>query len=362
MTEREYEILNLIINNPMITQNEIADILGITRSGVAAHIFNLTKKGYIEGRGYILKESNFVTVIGGINIDILGISAETIITNNSNPGKISFALGGAGRNIALGLTKLEISNYFISVYGDDLNGDKFIIDAKDNGMDIQYCKQLKDEHTSTYLYIDDPKGNRILGIDDMDIYNKISPDLLKDKLEKINNSRFCVIDTNLPKDTIEWLYDNCKVPIIVKTVSENKNYKLLKKIEKINTLIIPPNELKGIVQAYTDEVLSLDEGLSFLIKKGVENIIVFSNEDGIKFRNKDISFVINNQTFNTVNTNGASASLTSGLIWALINQKTWKDSVEFAYAAAVSSAETENPINRDLSVEFLQEKRKDLFK
>ena len=44
MTKREEEILNLIKSNPLISQNELSEVLGITRSSVAVHIANLIKK------------------------------------------------------------------------------------------------------------------------------------------------------------------------------------------------------------------------------------------------------------------------------------------------------------------------------
>ncbi|WP_352405018.1 winged helix-turn-helix transcriptional regulator, partial [Sporanaerobacter acetigenes] len=49
MTRREEEILELISKNPLISQKEIAEQLGITRSSVGVHIGNLMKKGYIIG-------------------------------------------------------------------------------------------------------------------------------------------------------------------------------------------------------------------------------------------------------------------------------------------------------------------------
>lgn len=45
MTQRERQILQLIEADPMISQQELADKLGITRSSVAVHISNLIKKG-----------------------------------------------------------------------------------------------------------------------------------------------------------------------------------------------------------------------------------------------------------------------------------------------------------------------------
>ncbi|WP_422730471.1 winged helix-turn-helix transcriptional regulator [Lentilactobacillus rapi] len=44
MISREQQILEWIKQNPMISQNELAKLAGITRSGVAAHISNLVKK------------------------------------------------------------------------------------------------------------------------------------------------------------------------------------------------------------------------------------------------------------------------------------------------------------------------------
>ena len=44
MTDREQEILEIIKENPMVSQQELADILNITRSSVAVHITNLMKK------------------------------------------------------------------------------------------------------------------------------------------------------------------------------------------------------------------------------------------------------------------------------------------------------------------------------
>ena len=64
MTNREEELLELIRKNPAISQNELAAALGITRSSVAVHITNLIRKGYILGKGYILKEEDYICEIG----------------------------------------------------------------------------------------------------------------------------------------------------------------------------------------------------------------------------------------------------------------------------------------------------------
>ena len=75
MTQRERQLLNWIEENPLISQQELADKAGITRSSVAVHISNLMKKGYITGKGYIVHTAPYVTVVGGVNMDIGAVSA-----------------------------------------------------------------------------------------------------------------------------------------------------------------------------------------------------------------------------------------------------------------------------------------------
>ena len=54
MTQRERQLLNWIEENPLISQQELADKAGIARSSVAVHISNLMKQGHIAGKGYIV--------------------------------------------------------------------------------------------------------------------------------------------------------------------------------------------------------------------------------------------------------------------------------------------------------------------
>ena len=54
MTQRERQILRWIEENPLISQQELADRAGITRSSVGVHISNLMKQGLIAGKGYVL--------------------------------------------------------------------------------------------------------------------------------------------------------------------------------------------------------------------------------------------------------------------------------------------------------------------
>ena len=108
MTQRERQILQWIEADPMISQEALAERAGITRSSVAVHISNLMKKGYIAGKGYVLRSGTYAAVVGGVNVDIGGQSYAPLVARDSNPGRVRISLGGVGRNIAHNMSLLGV--------------------------------------------------------------------------------------------------------------------------------------------------------------------------------------------------------------------------------------------------------------
>ncbi len=143
MTKRERQLLNWIEENPLISQKELAEKAGITRSSVAVHISNLMKKGYITGKGYIVQTAPYVTVVGAVNVDIGGRSEAALVPRDSNPGAVHTSLGGVGRNIAHNMALLGLDVRLVTAFGDDLNAQKIAANCAELGMDPEnywwYC-------------------------------------------------------------------------------------------------------------------------------------------------------------------------------------------------------------------------------
>ena len=121
MTKRERQILDWIIQDPMVTQETLAKRAGIARSSVAVHVSNLMKKGHIVGKGYILPEVGYVAVAGAVNVDIGGRSAGPLVGRDSNPGTVTVSMGGVGRNIAHNLRMLGVKVSLLTALGEDPN-------------------------------------------------------------------------------------------------------------------------------------------------------------------------------------------------------------------------------------------------
>ena len=115
MTKREQEILIILKENPLIAQQELANMLGIKRSSVGVHLSNLLKKGYLKGKGYIINEAPYLVVLGGANVDIVGFTDVPLVLKDSNQGTLKISMGGVGRNIAENLVRLGLNTKLILI-------------------------------------------------------------------------------------------------------------------------------------------------------------------------------------------------------------------------------------------------------
>ena len=162
MTQRERQILQWIEADPMISQEALAERAGITRSSVAVHISNLMKKGYIAGKGYVLRSGTYAAVVGGVNVDIGGQSYAPLVARDSNPGRVRISLGGVGRNIAHNMSLLGVDVRLLTAFGDDLHAQRVAASCGELGIDISHALQVPGGTTSTYLFLNDVDGDMAL--------------------------------------------------------------------------------------------------------------------------------------------------------------------------------------------------------
>lgn len=352
MTNREEEILNLIRENPLISQNELAEILNITRSSVGVHVGNLIKKGYILGRGYVMNSANFVSIIGGSNVDIVGFSNKSLLIHDSNPGLIKFSLGGVGRNIGENLARLGIQTKLISVIGNDIYGKKIVDEGRIIGLELEDSLKLDGESTSVYMSVLDNEGDMKVAISSMDIYEKMTVDFIKSKKSIIENSKVCVIDTNIPKDVIEYVVNNFKgTKFFLDTVSSTKALKVKDIINKFHT--IKPNKieaeiLSGIKISSLDDVKKASE---YFIKAGVKNVFISLGEEGVYFNNGREHGLYKPAKVRMVNANGAGDAFVAGLVYANVNEFNIMKTLDFASACSALTIEHNDTINPNISLD-----------
>ena len=241
MTQRERQILQWIEADPMISQEALAERAGITRSSVAVHISNLMKKGYIAGKGYVLRSGTYAAVVGGVNVDIGGQSYAPLVARDSNPGRVRISLGGVGRNIAHNMSLLGVDVRLLTAFGDDLHAQRVAASCGELGIDISHALQVPGGTTSTYLFLNDVDGDMALGLSDMDICERITPAYLASNLSLLNNAQVIVADTNIPAESLQYLVTHCTPPVFVDTVSTAKARKVQPVLGRVHTLKSKPS-------------------------------------------------------------------------------------------------------------------------
>jgi len=361
MTNREQEILELIKKNPMISQKELADSLGITRSSVAVHISNLLKKGFVVGKGYILREQPYISIVGGTNVDIQGFPNNDLIARDSNPGKVKISFGGVGRNIGENLVKLGIETKLISAVGDDVYGRKILEESRMINLNMEDSLILSEHATSTYLSILDGSGDMSVAIAHMDIMDKVTVDFIKNKKNIIENSKLCIIDTNIPKDTIEYILTNFKgVDFFLDTVSTTKAKKIKDLIGYFHT--IKPNKLEAEMLSgiKINNEKDLKSTANYFLQKGVKRVFISLGEDGMYYDDGINSNHIRNPKIHVVNATGAGDACAAALAYSHFNDFDIRSSTLFSMSAAILALSHENTINPNISVDNINMKMKEI--
>ena len=329
-----------------MSQQELADRAGITRSSMGVHISNMIKKGYISGKGYILPAGSYAAVVGGVNVDIGGISHRSLVPGDSNPGRVRVSLGGVGRNIAHNLTLLGLDARLVTVLGDDVYARQIADSCAELGIDLSRSLRVSGAATSTYLYIADQTGDMAAAVSDMDIYRHLTPSALAARASWLNNARVIALDANIPAESIRWLCAHAEVPVFADPVSAAKADRLRDVLDRIHTL--KPNRLEaerlsGV--AITDE-RSLNRAADVLLGAGLRRLFLSLGPEGLLAADHAGRLRLKGRGQTIVNATGSGDALMAGLIWAWLEGLDLAGSARAgmaAAAAAMAGAETINP-------------------
>ena len=359
MTQRERQLLRWIEENPMISQQELADRAGIARSSVAVHISNLMKKGHIAGKGYIISTAPYAVVVGGVNMDIGGAARAPLVRADSNPGTVRMSLGGVGRNIAHNMALLGLDVRLLTAFGDDLYAQRIAASCGELGIDISRALQIPGEHTSTYLFIADERGEMELALSDMEIYRHITPSFLSSRFQLLQNAQLVVVDANIPADAIRWLADHVAPPIFADPVSTAKADKLRPVLGKLHTL--KPNRMEAELLsgvAIRDEA-GLNQAADKLLETGLRRVFISLGGDGVLAADHSGRVRLPCGEGRVVNTTGCGDAFMAALVWAYLEGTALEGTARAGLAAASIAMESAETINGAMSAGALAERMRE---
>ena len=304
------------------------------------------------------KSNEYVVAIGGSNVDVIGQSNNKILFNDSNKSSINLSSGGVIRNIAENLSKLNCKCHLITVFGNDDFGSFLKKDLKNSLVQVNHSLTIKSAKTSTYISVNDHKGEMVVALNDTKIIDFLTPDFLKTKETIINNSSAIVIDSNLNEEVLAYIFSKFKKKyIFADPVSLSKSEKFKKYLSNINVLKPNLEEAKFLFNFKSDTKNYLSEISSSLSKVNIEKLIISLGNKGIISYNQGEIKSIPTVKQKIINVNGAGDALMAGLIYGHLKNWQWDYTTKFSISMAnitLQSKETVNPIlSEEIVLNFL---------
>lgn len=358
MNEKEQLIMDLIRKNPYVSQQELAEILGLSRPSIANIISGLIKKGNILGRAYILNESQQVICIGGANIDRKFHIKEKAQLGTSNPIYATQNAGGVARNIAENLGRLGMEVSLVSTSGADKDW-SVIEESSSLYMNLETVTQFPEKSTGSYTAVLDANGELVIALADMEVYEAITPDLIRKHDVLLSRSKCIMVDLNCPKETIQFLCSfaySHDLPIVLIPVSSPKMNRLPDNLDGVTWLITNRDESESYFQTEIKNEEDWKNALEKWLALGIANVVITNGKQGSMIGNKEegIFHVPSIETNEVVDVTGAGDAFSSAVIYSWLEGKSLIEIAKTGSMNASKTLQSSYTVRQDLSAEQLQ--------
>jgi len=310
ITKREKEILAYLKKEPMISQDELAARMNISRSAAAVHISNLMKKGYILGRGYIFDERSGVAVIGKTWLEVRSVPFKT-------SGKIDVSYQGLGYRLALELLKFGVEPTLLTVLGRDEIGDQIYNHLLQKGIKAQHIIRSSDFPTAKRVIVRN-EDQTISSVEEMDVIECFNERYFASKEELLRNTRVLLIDGTLPFPEIKYLAAKIRQYNIVSSIAGRPLvwYKQKGFFSYSEMFLVCQCQELEILAGHT---LGTEPEVYFpicrkIIEEGLRALIVLMGEQGLILATKEDVVCIPNAPLQPVQSDlGINAGIAGGL-------------------------------------------------
>jgi pseudouridine kinase len=355
---QEISVLKIIRDNPFAGQQEIAAALGLARSTVAAHVSQLVQKGYVLGRGYLLPEPKRAVLIGGAVFDRKYRAREPVVMETSNPVDSTRSFGGVARNVAENLALLGTPTSFVSLVGEDETGVSILAHLRERGVDVSQVVTTRERQTAEYAAILDPKGDLVMGIADMGIFDLLRPDHIDRAWAHLASASLVFADCNLPADTLAYLVSRrqgARFQLAVDAVSTHKVGRLPEDLTGLDLLFMNIDEANSRLgrSGHT----SLDDAADAALRlagQGAGNVVVTMGARGMAVAAESDVRTFAAVAANAIDMTGAGDAMIAGALHGLLAEQDVYEAARLGSLLGALTTETSASVHPELSQHFLQ--------
>ncbi len=145
-------------------------------------------------------------------------------------------------------------------------------------------KQVKNQSSSVYFSLMDTDDDMAIAMSDMAIVDLLTPHIIAEYKDIINNAQLVIIDTNLSEETLAYLLQNFpQTRFLVDTVSVTKTKKIKNLTAGIDTL--KPNCLEAelLTGIKINSLEKAYDAIDNLLTQGIKHIFLSLGEKGIVY-------------------------------------------------------------------------------
>lgn len=248
-----------------------------------------------------------LAVVGGVNLDVLGMPDGPVQPHDSLIGRVTFACGGVGHNIAAQAVRAGAQVDLFTVFGDDRHADWLRSRCQEEGIGLSRAVTLPGS-SPVYLAIHRQDGDMLYAVNDMALMSGLSPSVIRDMLPVICQADAVVADANLTEEALNTLARGCSAPLICDPVS-------IEKAGRVHALLpaltaIKPNwlEARALTGADTPEQCA-----ELLLSRGVQMVFVSLGSEGLYYADRQERGHLRPTAISRHPQTGAGDALTAGI-------------------------------------------------
>ncbi|WP_424237558.1 carbohydrate kinase [Bhargavaea ginsengi] len=363
MNEKEAAIVELIRRNPYLSQQDMAETLGISRPALANLISGLMRRGIIRGRAYILSEENRVVAIGGANVDRKFHLKASVQSGTSNPSTVTSSVGGVARNVAENIGRLGHPVTLLTVAGNDADWQR-IEQATAPHVELAHTALLPGRTTGSYSAVLDPDGEMAIALADMDVYDELSPDYIDAHAPVVQGAALAVIDLNCPKETVVHVQELSRqsgTELAIVPVSSPKMDRMPDDLDGVTWFICNRDEAEAYSGISVNDDASWKEAVRLLLEKGVVNAIVTAGSKGVMAGNADgIRHYPAISGVHVEDVTGAGDAFVSGVLHGHLTGMAFEDRIRCGLLNAARTLASDATVRPELSAQQLKSEMEEL--
>ena len=275
--------------------------------------------------------------------DSIPVAGQTILGD-----KYLIGPGGKGSNQAIAAARAGGEVSFISKVGKDNYADLAISLYKDSGINYDGLEIEENESTgSAGILINRKTGENAINVVP-GAAGTIGKNLIDKNLSIIKNSKIFLTQLETPKDVTLYALKEAKSQNCITILNPAPSSEIPDDYFQFFDFFTP-NETEA--SFYFNKPVKNEDDCkvagNFFLEKGVKNILITLGEKGCYFKNSNEEFLMPASKLNkpVVDTTGAGDAFNGALSVALSQNKTYKQSIEFANLVAGISVTREGAAN-----------------